>query len=242
MNELEFWFGTLSLTVSFLLCFLAAFFLTPPRQWKNKFSWLVKPWLWCVLLCCVVITACGTAGGLFTPQTVIHTVLETNSTILTNIVVQTNTVTVTNSIGVTQLIPTYTTNVTTTIEHAVVTNIVNITNGYTVSAGASNALATIGAVNTATAPLDPYTGLVGSILALAAGGLGWIAKIKTAQAQSSGSVAQTLITAIEGLPPTVAPLVKTAVQTQSLRMGTQPAVTAAVSGATESIASKNLSL
>src|SRR5271154_6327795 len=101
------------------------------KRLKKVIDKVVKPLTLAVLMTAVSVgfLGCGTAAGIFTPTTAIHTVLETNTYTVTNTVVVTNQVTLTNSVGVVHEVPIYVTNVQTKIETAVVTNIVNVTNG-----------------------------------------------------------------------------------------------------------------
>src|SRR5271154_7225878 len=100
-------------------------------------------------------TGCGTVGGTFAKTVTPTPLVQTVTVLQTNIVVQTNQVTVTLTNGVVEIIPVYSTNQVVERQSVTTTNVVNVTN-YSVSPGASNVLATIGAVNGATAGIDPY--------------------------------------------------------------------------------------
>lgn len=182
-------------------------------------------------------TGCASSNPPFlTAQTVqTNIVTEVQQVVQTNTVVQTNVVTVTNGVSQTNLVsvvvPVLQTNLVSQ------TNTVTITNGYQVSAAVSNVLADAGMVNSVTAPLNPYSGLVSGVLALAAGGLGWYARLKTKQAQQHLSTASTIITAVEGLAPAVAQGVKTAVANQAVKMGTADNVQATVQAVTQNLPS-----
>jgi hypothetical protein len=183
-----------------------------------------------------MLTACGSVGGLFTPSTVQRQVVTTNLVPWTQIIYQTNMVTVTQTNGVTQTNQVVVTTTNTVTVPTMVTNTVTVTNGWTVSSAAQGTLTAVGTVNQATAAVDPYSGLLTAFLGLAAGGLGWLAKIKTNQAATASSVSQTVITAVEGLAPTVAPAVKAAVTAQSAKMGTGAAVASVVQAVTQNLA------
>lgn len=149
-----------------------------------------------------------------------NVVTQTVATIVTNGVTLTNVVTVTNPVTVT----TYQTN----------WQSVTVTNGYTVAAGFTNALNGIGTVNSLTAPINPYSGILNGILGLAAGGAAWYARLKTTQLQAHQSATATIVTAIEGLGP-AAQAVKDAVSDQSVKMGTADKVNSIVQAVTKNM-------
>jgi hypothetical protein len=156
-------------------------------------------------------------------QTIVQTVQQTNTVTLTNSVGQTNTVTVTNQVQQTNIVPMLQTQWT--------TNIV-----YTPAASVTNTIATIQAANTLTGPMDPFSGWITAALGLATAGLGWFAKVKTAESAKNASVANTVITAVEGLEPTVSAAVKAAVSAQAAHQGTSAIVYSAVQAATNPVA------
>ena len=169
------------------------------------------------------------------PQTAQVPVVVTNQVTQTNIVVQTNIVTQTLTNGVTQTNTVFTTNTVLQTVPVLVTNTVTVTNGYVVSSAASNVLAVAGAANTLTGPVDPFSGSIALGLTALSAGLGWYARLKTKQAQAHLSVAQTVITAVEGLEPAVAAGVNSAVAAQSAKMGTSAAVNQVVNAVTQNL-------
>lgn len=162
-------------------------------------------------------------------------------------VIGTNIVTETNTVLVTNVVTTTLTNGVTVTNHVIqtdtviqtvpvtVTNTVTVTNAYVVSSAVSNTLATVGTVVTATAPIDPYSGILELGLGLLSAGLGYYAKVKSTQAANNLSAAATVITAVEGLAPAAAEGVKAAVTAKSNQMGTTAATSAVVAAVTQNL-------
>lgn len=171
-------------------------------------------------------------GHLLTPQLAQAAVVATNLVTQTNQVTVTNqvvqTVTQTNGVTVVETNQVTQTNVVVEKVPVLVTNTVTVTNGWQVSSTVSNIVGYAQMANGATAALDPYSVPIGGILAGGLGLLGWYARLKTKQAQQHLSTATTMITAIEGLAPTVVAGVKAAVAAQALHSGTTNEVNATV--------------
>jgi hypothetical protein len=202
-----------------------------------------------LILASALAAGCSTPpAALLTPQTVqtnqiqtIQTIQRTNAVIVTNIVQEVDVVTVTNGLTLTnqvletnlvnEVVPVLVTNL------SYRTNLVTVTNGYAVSSLASNVVGVASIVNAATSPINPFSGLVGTFLALSTAGLGYYARLKTKQAQQHLSTATTMITAIEGLAPAAAAGVKTAIADQALKMGTADTVNSTVQAVTQSLPS-----
>jgi hypothetical protein len=161
-----------------------------------------------VFAAATLLSACasGSAPGLIKTQNVIATPAQvTTAQPVSSIVQLTNGVTETN--WATNLVTSQITNWTTNIVYAVnptITNTLNIASQINGLAG----------------PANPFSGWTTLALGAVTAGLGWYAKIKTAQAAKNGSVGATLITAIEGLPDALGQPVKAAVQAQALQSGT----------------------
>lgn len=182
-----------------------------------------------------LLAGCASGGPLLKPVTEqVPVVGQSNQVNVTNVVSQVQTVTVTN--GVTQTNQVTVTNQAFVTNVVPVTNLVTITNAYQVNPSVSNVIGTAQMINGATAPLDPYSGLINGVLAGGLAILGWYARLKTKEAQQHLSTASTIITAVENLAPTVGDGVKAAIAQQSLKMGTQATVAATVSAVTADLA------
>jgi hypothetical protein len=171
---------------------------------------------------CVSLVGCGSVAGIFTPVT--------TNTVSTAIAEKTNFVQQTaekNGVVITQTVPEV------TLVTNKITNIVTI--GYTVAQAVTNDLATAQAVVSATAPVNPYAGIIEGVLGAAAAGLAWFARLKTQQAASHLSVAQTIIAGIENAEPAAAAIVKASVTSTALAQGTSTKVNNIVQAATKAL-------
>lgn len=179
-----------------------------------------------VTLCLASACASDNYGHLLTPTLVKTNVVQQVQTVLqTNTIVQTNLVTVTNGV--------FATNLVNEVVPVTVTNTVTVTNqatftNWTVSSTTSNILAGATVANSLSSPINPYSGLIGLVLAGAGTGLAWFARLKSQQAAQHLSTASTIITAIEGLAPAVSAGVKTAVAQEALKSGTTNELNATV--------------
>ena len=182
----------------------------------------MKKYLLLTFFGCVCLAGCGSVAGIFTPVTT--NTVSTAVTKETNFVRQT---TEKNGVAITQTTPevTFVTNK--------ITNIVTI--GYTVAQAVTNDLATAQAVVSATAPVNPYAGIIEGVLGVAAAGLAWFARLKTQQAASHLSVAQTIIAGIENAEPAAAAIVKASVASTALSQGTSTKVNNIVQAATKAL-------
>jgi hypothetical protein len=177
---------------------------------------------------------CGSVGGVFTPT------VTKAPVVLTNQVAQVQTVVLTNVVLVTQTNGINVTNTVTEVETVtnevteLVTNLVNVTN-YTVSQATSNVLGAATLLNSASSIVNPYSMPIGLALAGLSGVLGFWARLKSQQAATHASVAQTVITAIEGLDPAIGAAVKAAVAAKSAKMGTLAEVSSVVAAVTANL-------
>jgi hypothetical protein len=159
------------------------------------------------VLAIAALTGCGTLSkSVLTPVATKVPVVQTNTVTVTNQVTQTN---------VTGLVVT-TTNVVTSL--VLQTNLVTQTN-FIVNPGLTGAIQTAQAVNTLTGPVNPFSGWITLALGAATLGLGALAKIKSAQASTNGSIASTVVQAIENAPPQVAAAAKAAVSDLATKKG-----------------------
>lgn len=95
---------------------------------------------------------------------------------------------------------------------------------------------TLQGLNSASAPVNPYSIPIAGLLAIA-GGIATsvstvVAAVKNKQANTANGVANTIISAVENLPENIAPTVKTAVAAQAANTGTSATVNAAVQAQT----------
>jgi hypothetical protein len=191
-----------------------------------------KLWnIFSALFTATFVAGCASGGALLTAtpdavQTVVASAAPVVSTV-TNVVTVTNIVgqivTETNRVTVTNTVPILMTNWQTNVE-------------YAPSKTATTILATMGAANTLTGPLDPFAGAISAVLALSTAALGWYAKQKSNQVNAHAGTIATLTTAAASLEPAAAAAFHAAVVAQS---GTQGA--AAMIQSTAAAAAQNLS-
>jgi hypothetical protein len=181
------------------------------------------------------VVGCGSVGGLFTAHTAVVPIVQTNLVTTTLSQVASETVTNTNSAGqpVTNIVTV--TNLVTTTNTVLTTNLVTVTNSYTVSSTVSNAIAGAQGVNALTAGVDPYSLPIGLGLSALSAVLAFWGRQKSVAAAKSASVAQTVITAVEGLEPAVAAGVKAAVTAQAAKAGTSTIVANTVAAVTANL-------
>lgn len=98
---------------------------------------------------------------------------------------------------------------------------------YIVDPRLDNTLATIGAVNTATAPVNPFSPVVNIALGTAAALAAWFAKRKNDQAAQSALLTKTMIQAVDALDQQP---VKDAIQAHAVRVGVEGELNQVVKG------------
>lgn len=96
---------------------------------------------------------------------------------------------------------------------------------YIVDPSLQTTLATIGSINEATKPVNPFSGLVDIGLGTAALLAGWFAKRKNDQAAQSSTLLRTVVQGVENSGDTAA---KKAIQTHAVNTGVEGALGVAV--------------
>jgi len=189
----------------------------------------------CGTLCLSLCSCTSTAGGpLLTATTnAVPTIVQTNAPVITATTV-TNVVTVTNSIG--QLVPqyvpvtVYTTNQVTVAVTNWTTNVV-----YQPSGTVTTILSTAQGINTVTGTINPFSGAIAAVLALATGGLSWYAKQKTNQVNQHLNTIQTLTSAAASLEPAAVAAYHAAVAKTGQNVTTAQMLTNAATAASQNL-------